>query len=491
MPTGLTDPPLLPVEAGDRPGSVRAGYLSMFDLFRVVVLLCVLGQHSFLWTGMTGNVVGSAFITVLHYTRNAFFFLSGLVVCYAQITRPRTIWGFWVRRYVQIGIQYLAWTGIYVLFTILRPGGAWNQARAYFRSDLRLGYYQLYVVIVLFQFYLVFPFFLKLLQSTSTRLHMLILAISVAIALFIGVDLHYNPGIGLAGHYVHDIGHAWVWSRNLISYQLYFVAGVLVAYHFDATFNFVRRRSREVLLASGVVGVATILWYFIEIWTGATTGSASDISEPIAVAWSLGAIAGVFALSVRWSERRRLILSGAAVGQWRAQPRSGPLSRFGLGRPRLPSVSYLADLSGGFYLCHILFINMIRAALDSNLVGGEHFPWPIRTAIFYVGTLVVAMTFVSVILRTPLRWVLGGPVRAEQRVRDDAEVATRAARAAPAIIAVAGTAASGTGVDGAGVDGADAQDAADAPAGVDATGNGYPRGAPDPSSSSTQEVLAP
>jgi hypothetical protein len=42
--------------------------------------------------------------------------------------------------------------------------------------------------------------------------------------------------------------------------------------------------------------VATILWYFIVIWMGATTASASDIYEPIAVAWSFGAIAGVFAL---------------------------------------------------------------------------------------------------------------------------------------------------------------------------------------------------
>jgi hypothetical protein len=86
MSSDVTHAQLLPVEAGDAPGSVRAGYLTMFDLFRVVVCLCVVGQHSFLWTDMSANVIGTAFITVLHYTRSAFFFLSGLVVCYAQIT---------------------------------------------------------------------------------------------------------------------------------------------------------------------------------------------------------------------------------------------------------------------------------------------------------------------------------------------------------------------------------------------------------------------
>ena len=92
------------------------------------------------------------------------------------------------------------------------------------------------------------------------------------------------------------------------------------------------------------------------------------------------------------------------------------------GPTRLPSITYLAGLTGGFYLCHVLFINMIRAALYSNFVGGAHLPWPIRTSIFYVGTAVVAATFVALILQTPLRWVLGGPVRAEQRDRDECGV---------------------------------------------------------------------
>jgi membrane-bound acyltransferase YfiQ involved in biofilm formation len=412
------------------PVSVQTGYLTMFDLFRVLACACVLGQHSLLWTDMSNNVVGTACITFLHFTRNSFFFLSGLVVCYAQITRPRTVGGFWVRRYVQMGIPYLAWTGIYLLFTILRPGGSWSHWGTYLWSDLRLGYYQLYVVVVLFQFYLVFPFLLKLLKSTSTRQHVLIMAISVAIALFIGTDLHYQPDIGVVGHYVHDIGAKWVWSRNLISYQVYFVAGVLVAYHFEAVCNVVRRWSRWVLAGTAVAAVGTMLWYGVVIARGATTGSASDIFEPIAVAWSFAAIAGLFALSVRWKGGRSRAIGNVPPGSTASSSGPAPRSRLGPGRLHLPSITYLAGLTGGFYLCHILFLNMTRAALYSSFVGGEHLPWPIRTAIFYVGTVVVAATFVALILRTPLRWVLGGPVRSEQRVRDNAEFAAlRAARA--------------------------------------------------------------
>jgi peptidoglycan/LPS O-acetylase OafA/YrhL len=435
----VTDAPQATIEADAPPAacsgvaegrrSAPTGYLTMFDFFRVAVCACVLGQHSFLWTDMSSNVVGTGFITMLHFTRNAFFFLSGLVVCYAQITRSRSLRRFWARRYVQIGVPYLAWTAIYVLFTVLRPGGAWDQTRAYFWTDIRTGYYQLYVIVVLFQFYLVFPFFLKLLRATSARAHVVIMSLSVAIALFIGVVLHFNPDLGVVGHAVHDIGSRWVWSRNLVSYQVYFVAGVLVAYHFERVLSFVQRWHRQIVMVSAAVGAGTLLWYLVVIWQGATLASASDIFEPIAVLWSLGAIVGLFALSWQWDQRRarRAALAGATASRSSdGTPRSGLFSR--LHRPRLFSVTYLAELTGGFYFCHILFINMIRAILYSNLVGGEHLPWPIRTAIFYVGTAVVAVAFVSLIVRTPLRWVLGGPVRAEQRVRDDAEVALRAAR---------------------------------------------------------------
>ena len=92
MPVGLTDVRLTPVGVGDGLAPQPAGYLTMLDSYRVVVCAGVAGQHSFLWTGMTGNVVGTAFITILRYTRYAFFLLSALVIRYAQITRPRSLW---------------------------------------------------------------------------------------------------------------------------------------------------------------------------------------------------------------------------------------------------------------------------------------------------------------------------------------------------------------------------------------------------------------
>jgi peptidoglycan/LPS O-acetylase OafA/YrhL len=383
------------VELGDGLAARRGGYLKAVDFCRVVVCTSVVVQHSFAWTGVSTNVTGPAFVTILHFTRNAFFFLSGLVVCYAEVTRPRSLWRFWERRYVQIGVPFLVWTGISVVFTILTGQGSWSDVGHMYGNDLLYGYYQLYVIVVLIQFYFVFPLLLRLLQATSDRFHVLIMSISVAVALLIGIELHYNPDLGVLGHVIHQIGDGWPWSVNLLSYQVYFVAGVIVAYHLDRVLPFVVRWWRRIVAASVAAGVVTLLWYLIVIWLGASTGSASDIYGPIAVAWSLAAIAGVFTLGCRW-----------------AQKRSGR-----------PAIIYLAELTGGIYFCHVVIINLVRSALYSNLVGGEHLPWPIKVVILFVGTIVLASAFVALMLRTPLRWVLTGPVRPEQRARVNASAA--------------------------------------------------------------------
>src|ERR1700728_4825056 len=102
---------LLPVRSG--------GYLEMFNLFRVVACAAVLGCHSFIWANMTGNFVGTGFITMLHLSRTSFFFLTALVVTYAQLDHPRSTWAFWKRRYWLVGVPYLAWTGIYLIFSLI------------------------------------------------------------------------------------------------------------------------------------------------------------------------------------------------------------------------------------------------------------------------------------------------------------------------------------------------------------------------------------
>ena len=375
----------------------------MFDLFRVIACLAVLAQHSFIWADMSGNVVGSGFITILHLSRTCFFFLTGLVVCYAQITRRRSLFGFWKRRYWEIGIPYLAWTGIYLVFTLMTVDASWNEAGAFLRHAVPLGYSQLYFVAVIFQFYLLFPLLLTLLGRT--RRHGCVMAASLVLALVLSLLERYHDQLAPASNVTHAINSFWPIGRDFLTYQEYFIAGMLVALHLDQVLGFVGRHYRQILIGTAGVGALEVAFYMISVWSGGTIAQASDIYQPTATLWCFAGIAGLFALSWRWDQRTRR-------------------SYVQRHRGTLPPMAFLAGLTGGVFFAHTLFISLIRSALDATGLRTS-LPWEAVVAILFVGTTGVTAAFIALVLRTPARWVLGGPVRSQQRASYNASPARR------------------------------------------------------------------
>jgi peptidoglycan/LPS O-acetylase OafA/YrhL len=397
-PTAPTDPA---PAAAPRAGGIAApagfgGYLGQFDSYRVVACAAVVLQHSLLFTVASGIVAPWAVVMLLHFSRTAFFFLTALVLTYAQITRPRSTWGFWRRRYVQLGVPYLVWTGIYWVFTVVTHPGAWNHAGSLLWHELVFGYYQLYFAVVLFQLYLVFPLLLRLVRSS--RHHGRLMMVSGGFALLLSTDIHWPGAFGAVGHATVWLEPHWPFSRDLLTYQEQFIAGVLVALHFDQVRQFVERWCRQVIAGAIAIGIAATLWYLGCVWTGSATGRASDLYQPVAFLWFTAAVAGLECGTWWWYRR-------TVTGH----------------RPRFSGLSatYLANLTGGVFLCHVLFINMMRSALETT--GLEpRLGWAGTVAVLYSTTLLLSVLFSALVLRTPLRWVIGGPVRAEQRARLDA-----------------------------------------------------------------------
>jgi peptidoglycan/LPS O-acetylase OafA/YrhL len=375
---------------GALPGT--GGYIGQFDSFRVIACCAVVLQHSLLWTIAAGNTTAWAFVMLLHFSRTAFFFLAAFVLTYSQITRPRSTLGFWRRRYVQIGVPFLAWTGIYWVFTMVSDG-TWNQAWPLLWNDVVYGYYQLYFVVVLLLLYLVFPPVLRVLRASSH--HAAIMVVSLLFALVLAADLHYTASFGVVGDWTRDIASAWPWARDPITYQEQFVAGILVALHFDEVRAFVERWYRQVIAGAVLMGVAATLWYLVAVWTGSTPGRASDLYQPIAFLWFTAAVAALECAAWMWYRRR-------------------------LRRPARPggvlSAEYLAGLTGGIFLCHVLFLNLVRTGLGAAGLT-PHLGWAGMVAVTFVLTMGSAALFTALVLRTPARWVLAGPVRAEQRAR--------------------------------------------------------------------------
>jgi peptidoglycan/LPS O-acetylase OafA/YrhL len=89
-----------------------------------------------------------------------------LTYAYADLNRAGLRRFYW-RRFLSVGIPYLCWSVIYFLCTL--PVSHYPSTTVVFKglaSIVETGYYQLYFLLVIMQFYLVFPLVLVLLRRT-------------------------------------------------------------------------------------------------------------------------------------------------------------------------------------------------------------------------------------------------------------------------------------------------------------------------------------
>jgi peptidoglycan/LPS O-acetylase OafA/YrhL len=85
------------------------------------------------------------------------------------------------------------------------------------------GYYQLYFLLVIMQFYLAFPVVLMLLRRTKGH-HGLVMAVAVLAQVAIAIAMHWN----LFPREMVRFG-----QQDVISYPLSLVGGCVVAFHLD------------------------------------------------------------------------------------------------------------------------------------------------------------------------------------------------------------------------------------------------------------------
>src|SRR5262249_38735743 len=173
-----------------------------------------------------------------------------LVLTYAYAGRARWSLGrFWARRYWLVGTPYVAWSVVYFLANGM-PANLWSAVRQ-LAIDLADGgaRYHLYFLLVTMQLYLVFPLLLALVRATR-RHHGLLLAASAVLQLAFTAAVHakIQPGGPLGWWLDHP-------DSLLPSYQLYVLAGAVLAVRLDDLTDWVRRHRLVVvgLVAAGVV----------------------------------------------------------------------------------------------------------------------------------------------------------------------------------------------------------------------------------------------
>jgi peptidoglycan/LPS O-acetylase OafA/YrhL len=287
---------------------------------------------------------------------------------------------FWRRRFTAVGLPYLCWTLIYFFMTLHGTSGSFPWRLDHLAYLVGTGYYQLYFLVVLLEFYAVFPLLLLLLRRTAGH-HGALLAVSGALQVLIVSLMHWQ----VLPHWMRGF---WA-TREVTSYEFYLVAGMVIAFHLDEVHRWLCAHVRLVLGLTLVSAGIAEAWYYLAVYHVASWfGSSSDPFQPIVIPWNIGAIASIYLLGV-W-----------LVGRGRSA-RTRALTKTG------------SDDSYGIYLAQLGFITALGWCGWKHL--NAHIPWPILSLITGVIVFLACIALTEVLARTVLAKPLTGRSRVPER----------------------------------------------------------------------------
>jgi len=352
--------------------------LDQVDAMRPVKQAGVVSTHSILYFAPAAASVGSgAALLLLHVSREGFFFISACMLAYAytelSLTDRAGLGRYYRRRVVSVVIPYLCWTVIYFLY--LLPTSHYRNvstALAHLARMAEIGYYQLYFLLVIMQFYLVFPLLLALLRRTRGH-HGLVLAAAAAAQLAIAIATHWQLLPRLMQEYA---------QQNALSYLLYLIGGSIVAFHLDEVHAWVTRHARLIIVLTVAAGVAAEGIYFLA-QAGVTTvlGSGSDPFQPSVIPFNVGAITCGYLAGV------------ALVRPWRSR------------RAKI-AVRVGSDDAYGIYMSQMLFITALTWLGWGKLSSAV--PWPLLCLLTVAIVFACAIALTTLLARTPLAVPLTG-----------------------------------------------------------------------------------
>jgi peptidoglycan/LPS O-acetylase OafA/YrhL len=314
---------------------------------------------------------------LLHVSREAFLFVSACMLTYANPDVARISWRrFARRRAVSIAVPYACWTLIYWAVLTTFPLSSPSAELERFVHLLLTGYWQLYYLVVIAQFYVLFPAVLLLLRAT--RHHPLrLLAASAGLQMMLVGLMHWSA--------LPSWMEGYWGTREVLTYQFYLVAGCLAAMHLEPFERWLYAHVRRVIAGTMLAAAAAEGWYLLAArHTVSWLGASNDPLQPVVVPFNIGAILCLYLFG-------RLLVDARRSRRFRQWVRRG------------------ADNSYGIFLSHTLVIYVLIRVGWSRLDGAV--AWPVMLLGAVLVTYSSAWALTALLARTPLATALTGRLR--------------------------------------------------------------------------------
>jgi peptidoglycan/LPS O-acetylase OafA/YrhL len=361
--------------------------LDHIDAMRPVKQAAVVSTHTLIFFApLATNTTVIGLIMLTRFSREAFLFVSACMLTFSyRDTEKLKLNHYWKRRFISVGVPYLAWTVIYYFYTTAHPvvGFPWYSfdhtitfsaaGFHYFAHILRTGYYHLYYLIVILEFYLLFPLLLIFVRRCA-KWHKQIMVTAVIWQLAFGVLVDFQP----FGIRVSEI----LQTRFVYSYVFYLLGGMIVALHLDEVHQWIVDHAKSIICVTilSAIGAEVLSYCGRYHWLPLYLHTGTLVFAPAIMPYNVGAILCVYLLGVYLVAPQRSLRTRAAV-------QSG------------------SDNSYGVYLSQMLWIPFLLR-FRNHL--GLHVHWYFGVPLALVVVYTAGMIFTALAARTPLAKALTG-----------------------------------------------------------------------------------
>ncbi|WP_375490009.1 acyltransferase [uncultured Jatrophihabitans sp.] len=368
------------------PARTRLSRVDELDVVRVLTFACVIAVHV-IGEATSNSRTAGGFLVLLHFTREAFFWLTGFVLVLNYGRRHLQLARFWRRRFQLVGIPYLLWSLGYCLLDRVASSGRTPSWPGGVVQDVLYGtaWYHLYFLLVTLQVYLLFPLLAALLRATA-RHHVALLVVSGALEVAVLTGLHWTTpwSSWQAGFNEHQ--NVLIWN-----YQFWVISGGVAAWHVDGLRDWLSRHRRATAVGCALAACVTLGYYVSQLDIGVTPTTASAVLQPITILCTAAAVLTMFLLGQRYAQL----------------PANQSLRRM---------VDTASDRSFAVFLVHPAFI-WFFPRIDHGW-GAAHVNNVLYVIGLYVAVLAASVVTAEVLRRIPLSLVLTGrPMLRRSRVR--------------------------------------------------------------------------